>query len=110
MGKGLAERATEIAGRVGRLVGKVAGGGGKSRASGSNSERVVRIARLPTRIYADGLGERAVTAEGLFGLARLTVHEAELAGDAGDAADPSASSGNLVARSGKSGSDRRRAK
>ncbi|KAL4459065.1 hypothetical protein ABPG75_013930 [Micractinium tetrahymenae] len=109
MGKGLAERAAEIAGRVGRLVGKVTGGGGKSRHT-SGGERVVRIARLPTRIYADGPRERAVSAEGLFGLARLTVHEAELDSGVGEGGDPSGSSNSLVAASGKSGSDRRRSR
>lgn len=108
MGKGLAERAAGIAGRVGRLVGRVSGGG-KSRST-SGGERVVRIARLPTSIYADGPEERAVAAEGLFGLARLTVHEAELDSTASAAADQPASSSNLAASSSKLENERRRAK
>lgn len=109
MGKGLADRAAEMAGRVGRLVGRVARVGGKSRAA-SSSERVVRVARLPTRIYADGRGDRAVTAEGMFGLARLTVHEAELDIGVGETTDPSTSSTNLAAGSSKSGGGRRRSR
>lgn len=34
-------------------------------------KRVVRLARLPTRIFADGSIARGVASEGLYGLARL---------------------------------------
>ena len=44
-------------------------------------KRVVRVARLPTRVFADGSTARGVAVEGLYGLARLTVHEAELSMD-----------------------------
>lgn len=47
-----------------------------------------RVARLPTRLYADGAVARATSAEGLYGLARLTIHEAEL--DLNPQADPDA--------------------
>ena len=39
---------------------------------------VRRVARLPTRLFADGSFARGVAADGLYGLARVTVHEAEL--------------------------------
>ena len=61
-------------------------------AEGGN--RVVRLARLPTRVFADGSFARGVAVEGLYGLARLTVHEAELSLDSGR--DPNAG-GRVVA-------------
>lgn len=49
---------------------------------------MVRLARLPTRVFADGSFARGVAVEGLYGLARLTVHEAELSLDS--SRDPNA--------------------
>ena len=42
---------------------------------------MVRLARLPTRVFADGSIARGVAVEDFYGLARLTVHEAELSLD-----------------------------
>lgn len=42
---------------------------------------MVRLARLPTRVFADGSFARGVAVEDFYGLARLTVHEAELSLD-----------------------------
>lgn len=47
-------------------------------ASAAGGKVVRRVARLPTRLFADGSFTRGVAADGLYGLARLTVHEAQL--------------------------------
>ena len=54
---------------------------------------MVRLARLPTRVFADGSFARGVAVEGLYGLTRLTVHEAELSLDSGR--DPNAGGNKL---------------
>lgn len=94
---GFTERAAEVAGRLKdgarTLVGR-AKGTGKARSGAGSGERVLRIARLPSGIYADGPAERGVTAEGLFGLARLTLHEAEInSSAAAEVVDPSTAGG-----------------
>ncbi|KAI7845326.1 hypothetical protein COHA_001168 [Chlorella ohadii] len=85
---GLLQRAKRLASR---LLGR--GGAATDRKEGGN--RVVRLARLPTRVFADGSFARGVAVEGLYGLTRLTVHEAELSLDSGR--DPNAGSTESVA-------------
>ena len=69
--------------RVARLARALVGDGGPPQqgpgVGGAAGKRVL-VARLPTRLYPDGPAERSVAADGLYGLARITVHEAELWG------------------------------
>eukprot|EP00887_Chlorella_sp_A99_P007334 scaffold2.g7334.t1 len=90
--------------------GKKDGGGKQASAPPAGEDKdkrkkkvVANIARLPTRLYADGAVARGVAAEGLYGLVRLTVHEAQLDPTPPGAASPAAAGDGGKGRGKKGG-------